>query len=308
MNKRILVIYYSQTGQLSDVVRSITAPLQQSADIELVFECLRPLKPYPFPWPFLSFFDHFPETVHDQPQPIAPLASPLDQPYDLVILAYTVWFLSPAQPITAFLQSNEAKQLLHNTPVITVIACRNMWLMAQEKMKQHLKRIGARLIDNIVLTDPTHSAATFISTPLWMLTGKKGPFLNGLIPAAGVSPTAIKNASRFGDAIAQQLPTRAVEDNRPILRNLGAVNISERLIASERIAIRSFRLWGTLLRALGKPGTLLRRAVLVLYIIFLLTLILTVVPVSAVLKRLFAPLMKKRIAAQRQYFAAPSGE
>ncbi|CAA0091243.1 dialkylrecorsinol condensing enzyme [Zhongshania aliphaticivorans] len=308
MNKRILVIYYSQSGQLTDVVRSITEPLQHAADIELVFECLRPLKPYPFPWPFLSFFDHFPETVYDEPQAIAPLSCATDQPFDLVILAYTVWFLSPAQPITTFLQSADAKQLLHNTPITTVIACRNMWLMAQEKVKQHLSRLGARLIDNIVLTDPTHTAATFISTPLWMLTGKKGPFLNGLIPAAGISVDAIKEASRFGEAIAQQLPTRAFDDSSPILQNLGAVTVSERLIASERIALRSFRLWGGLLRALGEPGTPLRRAVLILYILFLITLIITVVPVSAILKRLCAPLMKKRIAAQRLYFAAPSGE
>ncbi|CAA0106518.1 Uncharacterised protein [Zhongshania aliphaticivorans] len=308
MNKRILVIYYSQSGQLTNVINSITEPLQKAADIEVVFECLQPIKPYPFPWPFLSFFDHFPETVHDKPQPIAPLSTATEKPFDLVILAYTVWFLSPAQPITAFLQSTAAKQLLHNTPVITVIACRNMWLMAQEKVKRHLTLLSARLIDNIVLTDPSHSAATFISTPLWVLTGKKGPFLNGLIPAAGVDAKAIKAASRFGEAIAQQLPVRASNDNAPLLQNLGAVTINERLIASERIAIRSFRLWGALLRSLGKPGTLLRRAVLVLYILFLITLILTVVPVTAIFKTLLAPLMKKRIAAQRQYFAAPSGE
>jgi hypothetical protein len=93
-----------------------------------------------------------------------------------------------------------------------------------------------------------------------------------------------------------------------MLQNLGSVSINERLIASETIALRSFRIWGGLLRALGKPGTLLRRIVLVAYVIFLITLILTVVPITAVIKRLLAPLMQKRIAAQRRYFSAPSGE
>lgn len=308
MKKRVLIIYYSQSGQLTDVVRSIAEPMRQVDDIELVFECLKPTQAYPFPWPFLSFFDLFPETVYDDPRPIEPLSCQTDQPFDLVILAYQVWFLSPAQPMTAFLQSPAAEQLLRGTAVTTVIACRNMWLMAQEKVKQHLTRLGARLIDNVALTDPAHSAATFVSTPLWVLTGKKGPFLNGLIPAAGISAEDISKAARFGQAIAQQLPNRATEDNSPMLQNLGSVSINERLIASETIALRSFRIWGGLLRALGKPGTLLRRIVLVAYVIFLITLILTVVPITAVIKRLLAPLMQKRIAAQRRYFSAPSGE
>ena len=258
--------------------------------------------------PFLQFFDTFPETVYDEPQPIEPLSQQVDGDFDLIILAYQVWFLSPSQPITAFLQSASATRLLCNKPVITVIACRNMWLMAQEKMKQHLHRLNARLIDNVVLTDPAHSAATFFSTPVWVLTGNKGPFFNGLIPEAGVDPEDIRQAARFGEAITRQLPDRAPGDDHPMLQGLGAVAINERLIASERIALRSFRLWGALLRALGKPGKPLRRTVLVAYIIFLLTLILTVVPISAVIARLMTPLRRQHSADQRQYYAAPSGE
>ena len=80
------------------------------------------------------FFNQFPESVHLKP---APIEKPILQreKYDLVIIAYSVWFLSPSQPITAFLQSEQAK-ILKNTPVITLIGCRNMWLMAQEKMKK----------------------------------------------------------------------------------------------------------------------------------------------------------------------------
>lgn len=308
MKKRVLILYYSQTGQLSDVVHSVAKPLQQAENIELVCKCLQPVRPFPFPWPFMQFFDTFPETVYDDPRPIKSLSTATDGEFDLIILAYQTWFLSPSQPTTAFLQSADAERLLRGKPVVTLIACRNMWLMGQEKVKQHLQRLGARLIDNAVLTDPAHSAATFFSTPMWMLTGKKGPFLNGLIDKAGVSKDDIYQAQRFGKAIAEQLPQRDVADNRPMLAGLGAVSVNERLIASEKIANRSFRLWGALLRGLGKPGSLLRRAVLVIYIIFLITLILTVVPITAIIKRLISPLTAARTAAQRNYYAAPSGE
>jgi hypothetical protein len=41
---------------------------------------------------------------------------------------------------------------------------------------------------------------------------------------------------------------------------------------------------------------------------FLTTMILTVAPVTAAIKRLSAPWTRERIARQRAYFAAPSGE
>lgn len=306
--KRVLVVYWSQTGQLADVVNAVMAPLQAAAGIAVTYELLRPARPFPFPWPFLRFFDTFPETVYEQPVALQPLQVDPSMDFDLIILAYQVWFLSPAQPMMAFLQSPAASQLLRGKPVVTLIACRNMWLMAQEVMKTHLRTLGARLVDNIVLTDRAHPAATFISTPMWLLTGRRGPFLGGMVPAAGILADEIAAARRFGQAIVQQLPQRMAGDNSPMLQGLRAVQINERLIASEKIARRSFLLWGCLLRAIGPAGSRVRRAVLRCYIVFLVMMILTVVPVTAVLKRLLAPFQREYIAAQRCYYAQPSGE
>src|SRR5262249_27453523 len=156
----------------------------------------------------------------------------------------------------AFLKSETAKRLFKGKPVITLIGCRNMWLMAQERVKERLTELGARLIDNVVLTDSAHSAFTFVSTPVWMLTGARGPFLGGLIPAAGVSEEDIAACTRFGRAMAAQLPGRAADDDSPMFRGLGAVHVRESLIESEKTIKRSFRLWGGLLRAVGKPSSL----------------------------------------------------
>jgi hypothetical protein len=306
--KRVLFVSYSQTGQLASVVAAVARPLTADPSIEVEFAALEPVEPYPFPWPFLQFFNTFPETVHSVPRPIKPMRVSIAEPFDVIVLAYQVWFLSPSQPMTAFLQSPEAAALLRGRPVITLIACRNMWLMAQENVKQQLEALGAHLIDNIVLTDRAHSAATFISTPLWMLTGRRGPFLGGLVPAAGIDAEDIAGASRFGSAIAAALPTRDAADPGPMLSGLGAVTINERLIASEEIGRKSFRIWGRLLLALGPPSSLPRRIVLCLYIAFLAAMILTVAPVTALIKRLVAPWTRERIARQRAYFAGPSGE
>lgn len=305
--KRVLVIWFSQSGQLRDIVESIARPLRDAPDIELTFAQIRPVKPYPFPWSFWRFFDTFPECIYADPDPVEPLDLP-DSGFDLVILAYQVWFISPSLPTTAFMQSEQAKKLLKDTPVITVIGCRNMWLMAQERMKEQLAAVGARLIDNVVLAERTHGAISVITTPWWLLSGNRGPYLNGLLPRAGVWESDIKAASRFGKAIATQLSHRSRDDQSPMLTGLGAVIVHPGLISSEMIVRRSFRLWGALLRACGKPGSFLRRVVLGLYVLFLIVMLLTIVPVVFVLKTLLSPLTRARIAQQRNYFAAPSGE
>lgn len=302
---RILVISYSQTGQLDRVARSLIAPLLDDPGFEIVWEKLEPQAPYPFPWRFLDFFDTFPETVHLDAPPLRPTTFDPDAPYDLVILAYTVWFLSPALPITAFLKSPAAR-VLAGKPVITLIACRNMWLSAQETVKELLAARGARLIDNVVLIDQGPTWATFVTTPRWLLTGKKRGFW-GVFPPAGVSEQAIAASARFGRALRDARHLIESGATGPLLSGLAAVQVNPGYIASERLGKRSFLIWGRLLRALGRPGDGVRRVVLIVYILFLVTLILTVVPVGVLARKMLRPLTRARIEREVARLEAPSG-
>lgn len=301
--KKVLLLYYSQTGQLDSLAAHFVRPLQQAEGIDVECVALAPQSPYPFPWPFWRFFDTFPETVHLKPAPIHPLT--LQQArYDLVVLAYTVWFLSPAQPVTAFLQSPQAA-VLQDTPVVTLIGCRNMWLMAQEVVKDLLRQNGAHLVDNVVKIDACSSAASFVTTPIWMLSGRKKAA--AWLPEAGIAAAELADGARFG-ARARDCLLAQAQITAPMFTGMGAVRVNERLIFSEKAAKRSFWLWGRLLMACGRVSPLLRRSVLALYIAFLIILILTVVPVSAVVKKLLSPWLQTRIAAQKAYFSQPSGE
>src|SRR3989338_5773375 len=304
--RQVLVVHYSQTGQLDRLMASVCAPLLQRRGIRVDFLALQPAKPYPFPWPFFSFFGIFPEPVLRRPQPLLPLAVQADTRYDLVILAYQVWFLSPSLPMTSFLASAEAATLLKGTPVLTLIGCRNMWLMAQEKLKARLDALGARLVDNIAVIDEGGSAWSFLTTPLWMFTGQRQRW--SWLPKAGISDGQIAAARRFGDAIERRLLGDEQPIMTPMLQGLGAVRINEKLIASERVGARSFRLWSLLLSALGPQGSRARNAGILVYFVFLFCLILTVVPITALLKKLLSPLFRERTQREKAYFAAPSGE
>ena len=294
---KVLIVYYSQTGQLSALAQYFAKPLQQAG---VVTDCvpLVPQQPYPFPWRFWRFFDTFPETAHLRPAPIEPPQIPHDD-YDAVVIAYTVWFLAPSQPITAFLQRPETRRLLAGKPVITLIGCRNMWLAAQEKMKTLLAANGAQLVGNIVKTDACGTAASFVTTPAWRYFRS--------LPAAGIAENELADGARFGEKLRDALLAGAPLDET-LFQNMGAARVDEKLIFSEKAASRSFYLWGKLLMAAGRVSPLLRRALLAVYIVFLITLILTVIPISIVLKKLLHPLLKRRLAQAKHHYAQPSGE
>ncbi|TCS36344.1 hypothetical protein EDC30_107161 [Paucimonas lemoignei] len=305
MKKRILVPLYSQSGQLTRITEQILAPLQENGEFEITFLPIEPIKPYPFPWSFFRFLDAFPESIGQIAPQIKPLALKDSDQFDLILLPYQIWFLAPSLPVQALLQDPSFKRVAQGKPVVTLIACRNMWHLAQEKVKASLKTIGARLLDNVVLTDQGGTFATFITVPRWLLTGKSDAFMG--LPAAGVHPDEIRRARRFGLALRDALLQDKEKGDQSLLYGLGAVKADPTLLVSERAGTRSFTVWGKLVRAVGKPGAFARMPVLVLYVTFLLAIIATVVPASLTLQFLLRPFLRNKLAAAKQYFEAPSG-
>jgi hypothetical protein len=303
--KRILIVQYSQSGQLGRVLDSLLAPLENDPGIEVTREYVEPAQAYPFPWPFFRFLDAFPESVYLDPPPLKRFGFDASVRYDLVILGYQVWYLSPSLPITGFLKSAQGRQVLEDTPVITVTACRNMWLKAQEKVKGLLDAAGAKHLDHVALVDQGSAFASFFTTPRWVWTGRKTPFWG--FPAAGVSEQDIGAARRFGRAILAALRQGDLLAQAPLLRGLEAVKVDDRLIPGEQIAHRSFLIWGRLLRKIGRPGDRKRVPALALYVTFLILMIALVVLPAMPVRSLTRRLTRKRLLAQKAAFELPSG-
>jgi hypothetical protein len=303
--KRVLVVHFSQTGQLARVVRKLVSPLAAAADVELVEEVLRPREPYPFPWPFWRFLDVMPEAVLLEPPALEPLSVRADEQFDLIVLAYQVWYLAPSGPIAAFLKSQAGRQLLRGRPVVTAIACRNMWLMAQEVVKRLIQEADGQLRDNVVFTDQGSALATFITTPRWLLTGRRDAFWS--LPAAGVAEEEIAIADRFGRALLNALRADRERENVPMLAGLGAACVDSQLIFSEHAGRRAFSAWSRMIRLGGPPGSLGRLPLLALFCVYLVAMIITTVPASLLLQRLMRPLFAERLELQRAYYELPSG-
>lgn len=303
--KRVLLVHFSQTGQLARVARRMVSPLSEASDIELVEEVLCPRIPYPFPWPLWRFLDVMPETVLLEPPELESLSVRADEHFDLVILAYQVWYLAPSGPMTAFLKSESGKRLVRGRPIVTVIACRNMWLLAQETVKELVHEAGGTLRDNMVLTDRGGAVETLITTPRWLLTGRRDAFYG--LSAAGVPEEEIESADRFGRALLAALRADGERREAPMLAGLGAARVDPRLIFSERAARRAFSVWSRLIRLGGSPGAPGRAPLLALFAVYLVAMIIVVVPPSLLLQRLARPLFAKRLQSLQTYYELPSG-
>ncbi|MGB3150834.1 MAG: dialkylresorcinol condensing enzyme DarA, partial [Maribacter sp.] len=151
--KEVLIVYYSQTGQLLSILENIAREIEGDS-VHISYYEIVPKPAYDFPWEQEKFYDSFPESFLQIPSKFnAPNETVLSKKYDLVLLGYQVWFLTPSVPINSFLKSDYAGTILKGTRVVTVLACRNMWIQAQEKMKRSLKGIGANLVGHIALVD-----------------------------------------------------------------------------------------------------------------------------------------------------------
>lgn len=278
MKPRILIIYYSQTGQLRHILDCVTAELTSRAD--LTFYEIQPITPFPFPWTALQFFDAMPETVVHRPSAIMPMPDDIKNgQYDLVILGYQPWFLNPSQPITAFLQSEDAK-VLSGKPVVTIVGCRNMWLYAQEKTKQYIIKNEGRLVGNIVLNDTNPNLISLLTIIRWAFKGQKKA--SGVLPDAGVQELDILNSRKYGLPILYHLKDDNLIDLQRAFLALGAVELKPGLVVLEQKGIKNFRFWAKFIREKGGPGDPARAERVLLFKNLLLVGIFVLSPISTV--------------------------
>ncbi len=302
--KKVLVLYYSQSGQLKSVVDSFISKLGDN-DIKVDIRAIEPVVAYPYPWSFYEFFDEFSGAAHMKGCEIKDIKN-LEDDYDLIILGYTIWFLAPSSPVVGFMKSDQAKKIFKDKPVVTLIACRDMWVMAQEKVKKLLDDVGAKLIDNVALTDQGKGIYSFATTPRWLLSGKKDAFW--IFPPAGILQKDIDEASRFGRRLNKVLKEDREKEGKPLLKNLNAVNVNGKLIASEIIATRSFYIWGKIIDFCGKKKSFSRKIAITVYTIFLALMVFTLVPINIIVRKILNYFQKDRLKELEKKYEEPSGK
>lgn len=294
---KILAVYYTQSGQLAQILQHFTQPLiEQGHKVEMVK--INTVRKFPFPWTTPVFFSIMPECVDVVPEALEPYHFKHDK-YDLVIIGWQPWFLSPSIPINSLLQDEKFKHIITDTPVITISGCRNMWINAQEKNKKLLQNAHANLVGNIVLVDRTNNHVSLVTIFYWMLTARKDRKW-GIFPKPGVSDEDIANASIFGNIVSKYLPTGDWENLQPELKQHGAVDIKYSLMFIERKAGKIFTIWSKIIHKHPQK----RKQLLVAFKYYLLIALVVASPIILFVDLIFfRPFLQKRIKKQIEYYS-----
>ena len=291
--KRVLVVYYTQSGQLKEIIDSVLSPL---TEVTIDFLPIDTATPFPFPWTGDTFFDAFPESYLQIPQSLQPFNLPHTD-YDLVILGYQVWYLSPSIPLSSFLQHPEAKKLLSGKPVITISGTRNMWVMAHQKVKKLLTDCGAHLVGNIALTDRHHNHISVITIVQWLFSGYKNKRYLGVFPKAGVADKDIQGASVYGTLIAPHLQTGDYTGLQQAIVAHGGVHYKRFLLSAEKKGNRLFGIWAKMIY-----GSKKRKFLLKCFHIYLYIAIWVLMPIVWLLYWLTYPLFFWKVESDKKKF------
>ncbi len=296
MGKKILVIYYTQSGQLEDILNCFTAPLIEAGNtVEKVR--VHVTKDYPFPWTGKSFFAVMPDCVLGVPTELQDFHLQKSS-YDLIILGYQAWFLSPGIPSNSILSHPSVKAILKDTPVITITGARNMWISAMERIKKILKESDARLVGSIALVDKHHNFISFITIFYWMFKGKKGRWLN-LFPKPGVSDADISNTGVFGATVQKHLSNGNWDGLQDELIHQKAIEVKYNLMFIESKAKRIFAIWANIIVKRKK-----RDAWLVAFKYYLLIALFIAAPIILTVDAIFfKPFLSGRIKKQKQQYS-----
>lgn len=271
-----------------------------SAGASIHFEEIQPVEKYPFPWSAYQFFNAFPETFHQKPLVLKSLSENAFESYDLVIVGYQPWFLTPSRPISSFLQSEDGKKILNEKPVITILGCRNMWLGAQEKVKRRLLDARANLKGHIALVDHSGNLVSLITILRWMLTGKKDPFL--FFPAAGVSQGEIQHASVYGEIIAQALQTNSLDSIQALLNEKGAITVKPGLVLLEKRGQKGFSFWSRFISSGGTLHSKGRKIRVFTFLYFLLPAIFVLSPLLWITSQIMLVIKRKELLGDVAYY------
>src|SRR5690554_589287 len=274
-------------------------PFEQDASYEVDYYNIQPIQDYPFPWDNASFFGVFPDSFQQIPTAIKPPPEKVLQgDYDLIILAYQIWFLTPAIPINSFLKSTYADQIIIGKKVVSVIGCRNMWAKAQHKMKQLIHNVGGELVGNVAFVDKHLNHISVITIVHWVMGGKKTRKF-GVFPKPGVSDEDINGASKFGELILQVDKENRYETLQDGIIKLGGAGLRSFIVFMDETANKMFDKWSSLILRKKEKRALF----LSFFKAYLLIAIWLVSPIVYIVFLLTYPLRMKKIKAKKIYYS-----
>ena len=294
---KILAINYSQSGQLDDILTNFLSAIE-NCEIDRVK--VQPEKSFAFPWPTDNFYNIMPETVLEEAIPLKSIEFK-EEKYDLIVLGYQPWFLSPSMPTAALLQNEAFKKRVKNTNVMTVIGARNMWLNSQISVVERIANAGGQMIANLAFVDRAPNHLSAISIAHWMMTGKKTRKW-GIFPLPGISEEDINTADKFGALLNTSIQKNDFSNLQKEIVERKGTRIKTSILFIEARAKKIFRIWAGIIKKKEAQGK--KRSFWIAFFRFYLNFALFfVAPILLIFYTLLIrPFTQNKIKAKKKHF------
>lgn len=212
MKSRVLLLYYSFTNQTRRVAEAMAEAFEaadcevEQLDIEFVDERYKldlPLRP--FGRRTLKFV--LPQLLGGTGK-IQFDEALLAQDYDLVCIGAPTWWLYPAIPITTFLKSDAAAQVLKDKTFAVFVVSRGpaFWGFNYRTVKRLAKGAGGVFGDSAAFVLQGNQVQSMLSFLNYLRNGKDSDrYLGCRIYPFGVAAEGIEKAKSFAQALAEQV-------------------------------------------------------------------------------------------------------
>lgn len=256
--KKVLVLFYSQTGQLKEILTKLFSELDSDITIDYV-EIKAPQFSFPLNWQ--SMFNLFPESVLQVPCDIT-YELPNNQ-YDVVVLGFQTWFLHLSLPMLTFSHTEDFANLIKNKHVYLIMDCRNSWRYSMKYMEEKVSSKGGYIKGKCVFGSIGSNFIGSISILHWFFTGNKKLFL---FPEPGVPQAEIDRSAKYGKYILLH-----EHDNRVIEYPIGNSHFMPLKI--EKNVTDKFKHWATYITADNNKYRKKRLRYFRIWLIFTITIL-----------------------------------
>jgi hypothetical protein len=301
---RVLLIQHSLSGETKTATHEFVRGLRDgllendapgnNRYLDLVEQRIETEPPFRFPWNVWSFFDVMAETVASSVRikknahswtvraPIIMAQPEQDQSggFDLVVLGWQTWFLSPSLPVRLAIHDPRYQSLFQMAPVLLIGTHRNMWHRASRTLchelthDAHVQLVGP----GINFVQSSAFLVSVVKTLRWQLQGE--PIDAG---TGGGATNAKEQAYSVGyDFAKQYTASNSGGGESSSTRNWPATYQGGKAYSTTLAFMED--LWfplkrvAALVMGLFPPGSLYRKIVTVLYVPLLLSAIVLIAP------------------------------
>lgn len=213
---RILILYYSLSGQSRGLVKSFSEGLK-TFPVHVHIEQIKPQKPLIFPFKgIMPTLKMMLQTFLRVRIPIQPLSNQCFETYDHVILAGPTWSYNPSGPILSLIDEY-GSNVLAKAVVTPIISCRGYYrlhdYLLRKQLLKHSSRVEPSLIYKHPISEPWSTLGVFLKSAGYH--PERNGWLKKYYPRFGHSAEQFATLTEAGATYGANCISRKLTDSSP---------------------------------------------------------------------------------------------